>query len=188
MEKSELRKIYKSKRKHLETGKRLIISRIITDKLLTFLELHLEIKHIHVFLPIEKLGEINTFELVDRLASKKYHLYTSVSDFVTGAMETIELDVPFSYELDSYGIPVPHHYHVVDGNAVQMVLIPLLAYDLEGNRLGYGKGFYDRFLESLGHEVIKVGLSFFPPEKSIPAEEHDVRLDFCISPEQIYSF
>ncbi|MBS9523691.1 5-formyltetrahydrofolate cyclo-ligase [Litoribacter alkaliphilus] len=188
MDKSELRKVYKSKRKYLSPEERIEKSQAVTSRFLTFLDKHPEIAHIHVFLPIEKLSEIDTFGLVEKMAARGCHLYTSVSDFATGAMQTIELEVPFEYELDSYGIPVPHHAHTTNGNAIQLVLIPLLAYDLGGNRLGYGRGFYDRFLDSLGHEVIKVGLSFFSPEESIPAEEHDIRLDFCVSPEQLYIF
>jgi 5-formyltetrahydrofolate cyclo-ligase len=71
---------------------------------------------------------------------------------------------------------------------VQVVLVPLLAYDGKGNRLGFGKGHYDTFLGSLPHSVIKIGLSFFPPEDTLPVEPHDIPLNYCITPEQVWAF
>ena len=90
--------------------------------------------------------------------------------------------------LDAWGIPVPVVREEVLDALLQVVFLPLLAYDLNGHRIGYGKGMYDRFAAQLSHGVLKVGLSFFPPETSIPSEKHDVRLDFCINPEGVISF
>ena len=70
-----------------------------------------------------------------------------------------------------------------------MILVPLLAYDLQGNRVGYGKGFYDRFLAKCNANVQKVGLSYFEPLDSIgDAESFDIKLNSCISPEKIWIF
>ena len=70
-----------------------------------------------------------------------------------------------------------------------MIFIPLVAYDLIGNRVGYGKGFYDKFLQILDSKTIKIGLSFFPPEELIKnIDEKDIKLDYCVSPEKIFNF
>jgi 5-formyltetrahydrofolate cyclo-ligase len=188
MDKTELRKLYRAKRKHLSEKERETLSNQLTEQFLEFLAHHQDLKHIHVFLPIAKLNEVDTFGLVDKLLDKGMVLYTSVTDFKTESMQTIRLERPLEWAEDSYGIPVPHNYQNVDGNLIQLVLIPLLAYDLEGNRLGYGKGFYDRFLESLPQAVIKAGMSYFHPEETIPEEEHDIRLDFCLTPDKIFEF
>ena len=66
--------------------------------------------------------------------------------------------------------------------------MPLLTYDLQGNRIGYGKGYYDRFLAQCDSECCFIGLSFFPPEERIPTEKTDIKLQYCITPEKIYSF
>jgi 5-formyltetrahydrofolate cyclo-ligase len=72
---------------------------------------------------------------------------------------------------------------------IDVVFVPLLAFDTKGNRAGYGKGFYDNFLSKCKPEVIKVGLSFFEPEDLIADCDHnDVRLDFCVTPLKIYGF
>jgi len=89
---------------------------------------------------------------------------------------------------DEFGIPVPSFREESSYDDIQMVLIPLLAYDLEGNRLGYGMGFYDRFLQSLPQKVVKAGVSFFPPEKIIPSEIHDIKLDICFTASEVYQF
>ena len=68
-------------------------------------------------------------------------------------------------------------------------IIPLLAFDKQGNRVGYGKGFYDRFLANCNPETIKIGLSFFEAETKITdVFERDVKLDYCVTPTKIYNF
>ena len=70
-----------------------------------------------------------------------------------------------------------------------MVFIPLLAYDKTGNRVGYGKGFYDRFLAQCKPETLKIGLSFFEAEnEDFITSEDDVRLDYCVTPNQVFQF
>jgi 5-formyltetrahydrofolate cyclo-ligase len=70
-----------------------------------------------------------------------------------------------------------------------VVFVPLLAFDKKGHRVGYGKGFYDRFLSDCKPETIKIGLSFFEAEESISAIlPSDIRLDFCVTPTEIIVF
>jgi 5-formyltetrahydrofolate cyclo-ligase len=77
----------------------------------------------------------------------------------------------------------------VEEKELDMILIPLLAYDLQGNRVGYGKGFYDRFLAKCKPSVQKVGLSYFEPLDSIAGvDSFDVKLNACINPEKIWRF
>lgn len=70
-----------------------------------------------------------------------------------------------------------------------MVLIPLLAFDKNGYRVGYGKGFYDRFLAECRPDVVKVGLSVFEPIDEITdLNEFDIKMDFCITPNRVWQF
>lgn len=70
-----------------------------------------------------------------------------------------------------------------------MVLIPLLAFDKKGYRVGYGKGFYDRFLADCRPDVVKVGLSVFEPIDEIAdLNEFDIKMDFCITPNRVWQF
>jgi 5-formyltetrahydrofolate cyclo-ligase len=68
-----------------------------------------------------------------------------------------------------------------------MVLVPLLAFDRQGFRVGYGKGFYDRFLQNLS--TLKIGLSFFDADEDIDdVHAYDIQLDQCITPNKIVTF
>ena len=70
-----------------------------------------------------------------------------------------------------------------------MVFVPLLAFDTQGNRVGYGKGFYDTFLTNCKPETIIIGLSFFEAEAAIEdIFESDVPLNYCVTPEKVYKF
>ena len=186
--KSDLRNNYRAKRKRITPEESSSLSLSIARQVEDYLRDHSHIKHIHIFLPIKKLNEINTFPLIEKLLQADKNLYTSVTDFTTQDMATIKLLAPLNTREDEFGIPVPVLREEACVEDIQMVLIPLLAYDLEGNRLGYGMGFYDRFLESLPQQVLKAGVSFFPPEKVIPSEVHDIKLDICFTATQVYLF
>ena len=67
--------------------------------------------------------------------------------------------------------------------------MPLIIVDKIGNRVGYGKGYYDRFLINCDKKVIKVGLSFFDIiEKIEDTTYNDIRLNYCITPKKIIKF
>ena len=90
---------------------------------------------------------------------------------------------------NKHNIPEPVDGIEVPVNKIDVVFLPLLAFDLNGNRVGYGKGFYDIFLSKCKPNVIKIGVSFFEAENSIEGIfENDVLLDYCISTNKIYTF
>ena len=90
---------------------------------------------------------------------------------------------------NSYNVPEPIDGIEVPDAKIDVVFVPLLAYDKAGNRVGYGKGFYDNFLSKCKPETIKIGLSFFPPEEIISGiSENDVKLDYCVTPEMVIQF
>lgn len=91
--------------------------------------------------------------------------------------------------LNSYGIPEPVDGITVEASKVEVVFIPLLAFDLKGNRIGYGKGYYDKFLSECKPEVVKIGLSMFKAVNEISdLNPLDIPLNYCVTPEKIYSF
>lgn len=186
--KAELRDTYKQKRRDLESGTRLHLSSKIVRNALHYLEDKLHIRHIHIFLPIKRLYEINTFPLINALVHQDKNIYTSISDHDRQEMTTVKLSVNQNFIEDKYGIPVPAEWQKGDEELIQLIFMPLLAYDLKGHRLGYGKGFYDKFVAKFPKEVIKAGLSFFPPEEEIPIEPHDIPLDICINPDGVRVF
>ncbi len=188
MNKKELRKNYKELRKSLTEAEVESLSELIRIRFLDFLKNQFSVKHIHIFIPIKQFYEINTIPLLHELFRQDKKVYTSSLNMEKDFMETLELFPGTVFKIDSWGIPVPVDSKMVDPRSIQLVLVPLLAFDRKGHRLGYGKGHYDKFLEKLDQKVIKVGLSFFPPTALLPTENHDIALDYCITPEEIFVF
>jgi 5-formyltetrahydrofolate cyclo-ligase len=104
-------------------------------------------------------------------------------------MKAISCNADSIFEANEYNIPEPLDNDVVPPDAIDLVIIPLLAFDEKGNRVGYGKGFYDRYLKECREDCMKLGFSYFDPVDSIDdAGEFDVPLDFCITPHRTYVF
>jgi len=143
----------------------------------------------HVFLPIEEQKEVNTEYVLHLLSGKDKEIVVSKSDFETRGMTHFLLTDNTKIRKNEYNIPEPENGLPVPSATIDVVFVPLLAFDLLGNRVGYGKGFYDKFLAECKPETIKIGLSFFEAEKEIEnVFESDVNLNYCVTPNKIYTF
>ena len=113
----------------------------------------------------------------------------SKSDFSTGKMTHFLLTDNTIIKKNNYNIPEPVDGIEIPCQKIDVVFVPLLAFDIQGHRVGYGKGFYDRFLAECKPETIKIGLSFFEAETIIEdVFESDMALDYCVTPKQVYKF
>ncbi|MBT0606980.1 5-formyltetrahydrofolate cyclo-ligase [Aequorivita echinoideorum] len=142
----------------------------------------------HIFLPIIDKKEVNTEYLLHILQGKDKSVVVSKSDFSTGHMKQILLQENTKIAVSKYGIPEPVTGIEVSSESLEVIFVPLLAFDHSGQRVGYGKGFYDRFLSSCREDSIFVGLSFFEAEERIFSEVTDVPLHFCVTPKKTYQF
>lgn len=185
--KQELRKKYKDLRNTLTTDEQDELSLKIANQALS-----LDIWNhdfYHIFLPIERLREINTEFLLSILGGKDKNIVLSSSNFNDNTMEHYLLTDNTKLVVNKYGIPEPADGIEIPVKNIDVVFIPLLAYDQVGNRVGYGKGFYDRFLSQCKSDVVKVGLSFFEPEEEIIVKNsQDIPLNSCITPKRVYHF
>lgn len=186
--KQELRSAYRQLRKNLKQDEVEAKSKAIQGQFLNWLSKQDPIHHFHLFFPIDRFNEVNTFYIKDSLDREGKTLYTSQVNKSKTGLETLKLPVDAAFFLDEWGIPVPQESIMVSPNKIELVFVPLLAYDKKGNRVGFGKGFYDLFLSTLKSDVIKIGLSFFEPEESIQPDAHDIGLDYCITPENVFTF
>ena len=144
---------------------------------------------VHVFLPILKNNEINTYLLIDHLKEMNVKIVVPVSDFKTKVMTSIALDENTIIKENKYGIPEPLNGEQVDDQQITHVLTPLLAFDEKGQRVGYGGGFYDRFFEGLHLDIKKIGLSLSGVYLGFEfSEQHDVALDYCVTPTEWFNF
>jgi len=187
MNKRALREKYKEKRAKLTIDDAEEMSLAIANKLLA-----LEIwdkTYFHLYLTIAEQKEIDTEFVLQILAGKDKEILISKADFATHKMTHFLLTDNTKIRKNSYNIPEPVDGIEVPSHKIDVVFVPLLAFDKKGHRVGYGKGFYDRFLSECRDDVIKVGLSFFEAEECIDdIFESDIRLDFCITPNTIYKF
>ena len=142
----------------------------------------------HIFLPISEKKEVNTEYLMHVLQGKDKSIVVSKADFSTGEMIHFLLQENTVLKKSEYGIPEPVSGIEISPETIEVVFVPLLAYGQNGHRVGYGKGFYDRFLEKCKPNTSFVGLSFFEPEPEIVFDANDVPLDFCVTPKSIFNF
>jgi len=145
--------------------------------------------YFHLFLPITDHKEVNTEFILHLLSGKDKEIVISKSDFQTRNMTHFLLTDNTRIKKNEYNIPEPVDGLEVPSTKIEVVFVPLLTFDKKGHRVGYGKGFYDKFLAECKPETIKIGLSFFDPEESISdVFESDVLLDYGVTPNTIYSF
>jgi len=145
--------------------------------------------YFHVFLPIEEQKEVNTECLLHLLSGKDKEICISKSDFETRKMTHFLLTDNTKIKKNEYNIPEPFDGLQVPVNKLEVVFVPLLAFDKTGNRVGYGKGFYDKFLSECNPNTIKIGLSFFEPEDLISdVNAADIQLNYCVTPNRIIKF
>jgi 5-formyltetrahydrofolate cyclo-ligase len=191
MLKAELRKIYLARRKNLSPAERLEKSQKIARLFFRNFDLS-EMRFLHCFLPIEKFNEIDTRLILEKIWRDFPHLQTLVPrvNFVTGEIENLHFTAATELIQNQWQIHEPLHDETVAAEKIDLILIPLLCFDRRGNRVGYGKGFYDRLLKNCRPDCRKIGLSYFEPlEAEIEdAREFDIKLDFCITPEKAFRF
>ena len=182
MEKAELRKIFKQKRKDLNEVERQMLSQLIADNLIEKFDLH--DKNISIFLPIERFQEINTWNILDQVDAKFY-----VPVVKEKSLKHILLESEDQLEVSHWGIPEPIYGDEVEPRSFDFVLVPLLAIDQKGNRVGYGAGFYDGFLKDCNPECQFIGLSYFEPvEKISDISTSDISLHYCVTPNSVHCF
>ncbi|MDR6564869.1 MULTISPECIES: 5-formyltetrahydrofolate cyclo-ligase [unclassified Arcicella] len=189
MNKSALRKHYLAQRKALGQESITEKSQAICD--LFFQHFNLStIEYLHIFLPIIRHHEINTFLIIDRIQQEFPHVQLVVPKSIpeTNEMEHFLYDKSQLVE-NKWGIPEPIPTIPVLPIDISMVIVPLLIFDIAGNRVGYGKGFYDRFLKQCAPDLITIGLCLEEPIDNIEdVNEFDVKINYCISPNRLYSF
>lgn len=187
MTKSELRQKYKALRADLTKTQ-------IDDESLKIANKCLELdiwnfEYFHLFLSIKRQKEINTEYILQIIYGKDGNVVVPKMNTSDQSLSHFLLTDSTKLKYNKWDIPEPQNGIQIFPSQIDMVFIPLMAFDKAGNRVGYGKGFYDGFLKECKADVVKIGLSFFPAEDEIiPSEMHDIPLDFCVTPDKIYKF
>jgi 5-formyltetrahydrofolate cyclo-ligase len=189
MLKKEARKIFRQKRAAVASNEKMKLDDLL---LIEFQKLPLPfLSTVFSFYPVEENNEPDTFSITRYLQFKNPGLQIAYpkTNFSDHSMQAIICEEDSLFENNSFFIPEPIACESLDPALIDMVLVPLLAFDEKGYRVGYGKGFYDRFLQQCKKDCIKIGLSYFDPIDTIKdADEFDVPLNFCITPQKVYVF
>lgn len=190
MTKVELRKIYLAKQKSLSSLERKRKSEQITNAFFANFDLN-KINFLHCFLPIGKFNEIDTNLIFQKIWRDFPRIETLAPrvNFQTVKIENLKYAPETELVKNAWEIFEPAHNAAIETERIDLVLIPLLCFDKQGFRVGYGKGFYDGFLKNCRADCLKIGLSYFAPvEKISDVREFDVKLDFCVTLEQGWRF
>lgn len=143
------------------------------------------------FQAMTKFNEPNIENLIKHLKEQYSDLIitTPVVSLEQQQFDAVVINEDSQYSLSPLSIPEPVNGAIIDPLQIDLIFIPLLAFDTNGYRLGYGKGMYDRFLERCKPNVLKIGISYFDPILKIPElHAHDVPLNYCITPQKVYKF
>ncbi|GAA4734000.1 5-formyltetrahydrofolate cyclo-ligase [Flavisolibacter ginsenosidimutans] len=189
MLKKEARKIYNKKREGISYADKLKWDDLI---LINFQTIEMPfLQTVFSFYPMEERNEINAFLITDYLHFRNLSLQICYPkmDIKEPNMEAVACKADTVFEANALNILEPLEAEIINPEDIDLVLAPMLVCDVQGNRVGYGKGYYDRYLNRCNPSCIKVGLSYFEPVGKIEdADEFDVALDFCITPQKAYVF
>lgn len=188
MNKDELRKIFLARRRALSEQELHALSSKISDLFFHIFDLS-KINLVHVFIPIKSKQEPDTWFMINRIRKDFPHIRLVVPRVKGDEMENVFFENDRQLENTKWGMMEPKQGLKVASESIDMVIVPLLAVDQQGHRIGYGKGYYDRFLKSCRPDCLKIGVSFFEPEKTIKEKStEDVLLNGCLTPSGYIGF
>lgn len=142
----------------------------------------------HIFLHSPDKKELDTRPIIKFLREKSKNIL--VPRMIPGQeLQHVLLTEETVLEENHWGIPEPVNGNIISPDTIDVVFTPLLAFDREGHRVGYGKGYYDRFFAGCRKDCIKVGLSLFEAvDKITDTGGYDIPLNYCVTPLRIYEF
>lgn len=189
MTKQELRKIYLEKRLNIPSREKIKLDDLL---LIQFQRLSFaDVRLLMSYFPIEEKNEPHTLLFSNYLRHTIPNLEIAFpkSDFTTNEMQAVLISEETVYQKNNYHITEPASGEIIDEQDIDLIFVPLVTCDSKGFRIGYGKGFYDRFLSKCREDVLKIGFSYFAPVDEITdVHEFDIPLDYCITPESVYEF
>ena len=186
MKKNELREKYLKKREILSQDEVLALSGKIFNNFSESFTLK-DNQKVHCFLSIPEKGEVDTQLFLNTFFKNKIRVF--VPKIYRKKLISVEISSETPLLKNSWGLREPESNEDSGETNFDFVITPLLYCDQQGDRVGYGKGYYDGFFETVNVKTLKIGLSFFSPEEEInDLRENDVPLDYLITPAEVLSF
>lgn len=180
MDKSVLRKIYLEKRLALTDEEYEKRNQQLIEKLFTTVDFNI-VKYLHIFLPISKFREVNTWPIIDSIQAQYPSIKIAIPKVKGNDLAHYLYESKKQLKISKWGIEEPSYGTQVTPELFDVVLVPLLIADKHGNRIGYGKGYYDRFLPQCKLSCKVIGLSLFPTIDTLECiSATDIALDKII--------
>ena len=183
MKKQELRKKYKELRKQFSfTDLDILTQRIMSNLCDHF---SLQDKKISIFVPLVRFNEINTWHIIDSVQADFSLPVIGSND----ELKHIRYEGKHQLKQNSFGILEPQSGEEVDPAWFEIVIVPLLTIDKNGYRVGYGKGYYDKFLAKCRPGCLFIGLYQFETIEEIDdLYDSDIAIHYCVTPSRIIEF
>jgi 5-formyltetrahydrofolate cyclo-ligase len=189
MTKKEIRKFYREKRMALTAVEQ---SKLDDLLLIQFQQAVIPFAEtLFTYWPMEQLKEPNTNLFTAFMEFRNPELKVAFPRILPdgSGMEAVYTDDHTEFNKSDFGVYEPVTGERADPLSLDIIFVPLLAVDRNGFRIGYGKGYYDRYLPSCNPDCLKIGFSYFEPMDEIPEKhEFDVPLNLCMTPQSIYVF
>ncbi|RUA31439.1 MAG: 5-formyltetrahydrofolate cyclo-ligase [Bacteroidetes bacterium] len=187
MDKNTLRKVYLEKRKFLSQAEYERRNQLLHHRLIELQEKH-QFKSIHTFIPIKKNKEPDIFPFIQYLWSKRpeVEIITAISDLKHPILRHVQITENTTFLENKWGIPEPQDGTPYSIEGIECVLVPMVVGSKSGHRIGYGKGYYDRFLEACKKETQFVGVTLGPLlEGETFAGQFDIPMHNMITPFEV---
>lgn len=189
-EKKALRKDILTKRKNIDTAEKEKMDKEILDR---FFESKYYKEAENIFIYISYDSEIDTSEIIDKAFKDGKKIYVPRTEFETRLMDAVEITSFDNLIKSSYGILEPsiEDSHI-NPNELDLIVVPGVAFDRNGGRMGYGAGFYDRYFKKINKDnikrIVKLALAYdFQVLEEVPMNVQDVPVDFIITEKEFIS-
>jgi 5-formyltetrahydrofolate cyclo-ligase len=187
MTKQACRNLYKQLRQNISDAERMDMDDALLQQMKQLSFVHLQL--LFTYWPMAHTAEPNTLLFTKYLKDTNAQLELAYPVVVANTMQAVRVFADTTFKTSAWGITEPVEGELIDAKSIDISFVPLLIFDMKGNRVGYGKGYYDKFLAICRKDMIKIGFSYFEPIDEIEdVNTFDIPLNYCITPERIYEF
>ena len=159
-------------------------SSIIIDKIVNT-DIYKQSKVVFIYMDFNK--EVMTSQLIKRMLSEKKRVVIPYTDTINTELIPSEITKQADLKLNSFGYYEPVSIMPVDPEEIDLVIVPGVVFDKQLNRIGFGKGYYDKILIKLKPSAVKIAVAHeFQVFELIPTEEHDIKMDMIITEKSIW--
>lgn len=184
IDKKEIRNMIIKKRDELSLESRNNKDNSILDKLLKS-EMYIKSKNIFTF--INYGSEVDTKKFIIKAIADGKKIFVPKTIKSTREMKALEISSLENLKPDNWGILEPETFNrEINKQELDLIIVPGVAFDRNGNRIGYGGGYYDRYFSDLNSTIKKVVLAYdIQLMESFQCEDHDIKVDFIITEREI---